>query len=59
MNKRGYLDRDYMQALRQARVATLRGDIAATERWLTSAERYLRIRVREQEYDNPDFVRRR
>jgi hypothetical protein len=47
--------RDYFQALRQARLATYSGDIAATERWLTIAERYLRIRQRKQELDNPQI----
>ena len=50
---------DYILALRQARIATQSGDINATERWLTIAERYLRIRQRKQELDNPDIRPRR
>jgi hypothetical protein len=34
---------DFFLALRQARIATHRGDIAATERWLKICERYLDI----------------
>jgi hypothetical protein len=34
---------DFFLALRQARKATHRGDIAATERWLKICERYLDI----------------
>jgi hypothetical protein len=47
-------DRDYVRALRQARIATHRGDIAATERWLKAAERYLDVRRRKHELDNPE-----
>ena len=46
---------DYFQALRQARIATHRGDVAATERWQKIAERYLRIRQRKQELDHPEI----
>jgi hypothetical protein len=46
---------DYRIALRQARIATHSGDAAATERWLAIAERYLRIRQRKQELDNPEI----
>ncbi len=45
---------DYFQALRQARIATHRGDAVAAERWQKIAERYLRIRQRKQELDNPE-----
>ena len=34
---------DFFLALRQARIATHRGDIAATERWLAICERYLGV----------------
>lgn len=34
---------DFFLALRQARIATHRGDIAATERWLRIGERYLDV----------------
>ena len=34
---------DYAQALRHARIATSRGDVAETERWLKICERYLAI----------------
>lgn len=46
---------DYFQALRQARIATHRGDVVAAERWQKIAERYLRIRQRKQEHDNPEI----
>ena len=46
-------NRDYVLALRQARIATHRGDIASTERWLKIAERYLDVRCRKQQLDNP------
>jgi len=44
---------DYQLALRQARIATHKGDVATTERWLAIAERYLRVRQRKDELDNP------
>ena len=44
---------DYLLALRQARIATHRGDIEATERWLRIAERYLAVRRCKHELDNP------
>jgi hypothetical protein len=47
-------DRDYVRALRQARIATHRGDIQASERWLKVAERYLDVRRRKYELDNPE-----
>lgn len=50
-----FTDHDYMLALRQARIATQNGAIEAAERWLTLAERYLRIRQRKQELDNPQL----
>jgi hypothetical protein len=34
---------DFFLALRQARIATHRGDVAATERWLRICERYLDV----------------
>ena len=34
---------DFFLALRQARIATHRGDVAATERWLKICERYLDV----------------
>ena len=34
---------DFFLALRQARIATHRGDVAATERWLRISERYLDV----------------
>jgi hypothetical protein len=46
---------DYFVALRQARVATHRGDIEATERWLKIAQRYLDVRLRKRELDHPEI----
>ena len=40
---------DFFLALRQARIATHRGDIDAAERWLKMAERYLAIARRYNE----------
>lgn len=34
---------DFFLALRQARIATHRGDVVATERWLKISERYLDV----------------
>jgi hypothetical protein len=59
MAKHDLTNPDYATALRQARIATQSGDVAATERWLTVAERYLRIRQRKQELDNPTINPRR
>ena len=52
-------NRDYVLALRQARIATHRGDAQDTERWLKIAERYLDVRWRKHELDHPDMRLRR
>jgi len=44
---------DFHIALRQARIAMHRGDIAASERWTSLAERHVAIGLRYKEIDLP------